>query len=571
MSTEVSKIINSGGNILNKQLEYRIAIIGNPTFSDLRYDDSQLLNLKKLGFNTVQLNIAWGCRPANEPLNLEDVVSLPGEVEDIEVINNRKELIRRIKKCKEYGFRTIFHFGAPKAKNRYYDSIDDCIQLDEIKEKYKRLLIQLSELCPGIDDILVYTYDQYAWLCDEFGDCPRCNTVPLHERLPQFINLLQSTWKRINTEGIMWWEPWELSAGQSLTIIPLLPKRGFGLMLHSNIAEVQATRPVDCWFRNMVRLANENGIPVVGEAFLSSCSEEVEPLQNIMTPRLVYQQIKAISSVEGIVGVKEYYGLLPDRNDFNIYMAGEVFNNIEIELDEALHNITKYFGEYQNDAINAFEQTTSAFEFYPWDISWFIREVGYLNPCHGWNRAIIRGTCANSPSWMSTRNAIFMKTQDDFSPNPWLLEDLSLRLKLAVNKFDDAIEIYKSIISQAHEEIKNCVTKILDDNIKFKINAQTYQYHIEESMISIHIENYRKAGREIPEKLYKKLRDLLEKDAENQRGYYPAVNNIKTAEEMLKEFDENPNEWTLKYLQNAKEYSNTNNEINCFILGLTTA
>ena len=32
--------------------------------------------LKKLGFNTVQLNVAWGRRPGDEPLNLEDVVQL---------------------------------------------------------------------------------------------------------------------------------------------------------------------------------------------------------------------------------------------------------------------------------------------------------------------------------------------------------------------------------------------------------------------------------------------------------------------------------------------------------------
>lgn len=561
---------------MKNQLKYKVAIIGNQTLPDIRYDDSQLSSLKRLGFNTVQLNIAWGARPANEPLNLEDVVTLPGEEEALEVVHNRKELLRRIKKCKEYGFRTIFHFGAPKARNRFFDSIEDCIQLDEIKEKYKKLLTQLGELCPGIDDILVYTYDQHAWLCDEFGECPRCSTVPLHERLPQFLQLLQNTWKNFNREGIMWWEPWELSAGQSLAIIPLLPKENFGLMLHSNIAEVQATRPVDCWFRNMVRLAVENEIPVVGEAFLSSCSEEMEPLQNIMTPRLVYQQIKAISAVEGIVGIKEYYGLLPDKKDYNIAMAGEVFNYMEIELDEALHNITQSFGEYQNEAITALEQTTSAFELYPWDISWFIREVGYLNPCHSWNRAIIRGTCAYTPSWESARGAIFMKITDDFSPNPWLLEDLSLRFKLAIDKFNDAIETYNHIISQAPDGIKNEVIKIVDDIIIFRRNAQTYQCHIEESMIAIHIENYRKAGREIPEKLFMKLRDLLQKDVENQIGCKPAVKDIKTAEEMLKEFDENPNEWTLKYLKNIKEYPKhestaAGDSPGCFTLGLTTA
>ncbi|HUW81186.1 MAG TPA: hypothetical protein VMZ31_00150 [Phycisphaerae bacterium] len=34
-----------------------------------------IARLKTLGFNTVQLNVAWGNRPGDEPLNIE--VSLP--------------------------------------------------------------------------------------------------------------------------------------------------------------------------------------------------------------------------------------------------------------------------------------------------------------------------------------------------------------------------------------------------------------------------------------------------------------------------------------------------------------
>ena len=58
--------------------KYKIAIIGNPANADIRYDASQLDALKKLGFNTIQLNIAWGARPADEPLNLEDILYVPG-------------------------------------------------------------------------------------------------------------------------------------------------------------------------------------------------------------------------------------------------------------------------------------------------------------------------------------------------------------------------------------------------------------------------------------------------------------------------------------------------------------
>lgn len=57
---------------------YKVAIIGNPSNPDIRYDESQMQALKDLGYNTLQLNIAWGARPADEPLNLEDILYVDG-------------------------------------------------------------------------------------------------------------------------------------------------------------------------------------------------------------------------------------------------------------------------------------------------------------------------------------------------------------------------------------------------------------------------------------------------------------------------------------------------------------
>ena len=40
--------------------------------------------VKELGFNAIQLNLAWGVRPDDEPLNLEDVVELdPATAEEL--------------------------------------------------------------------------------------------------------------------------------------------------------------------------------------------------------------------------------------------------------------------------------------------------------------------------------------------------------------------------------------------------------------------------------------------------------------------------------------------------------
>ena len=61
----------------------RIAVLGFPDSSE-RYhahapapwSPASLKQLRELGFNAVQLNLAWGARPDDEPLNLEDVVEL---------------------------------------------------------------------------------------------------------------------------------------------------------------------------------------------------------------------------------------------------------------------------------------------------------------------------------------------------------------------------------------------------------------------------------------------------------------------------------------------------------------
>jgi hypothetical protein len=44
------------------------------------WTDPNLLRLKALGFNTIQVNVACGPRPGDEPLNLEDVVELPPDL-----------------------------------------------------------------------------------------------------------------------------------------------------------------------------------------------------------------------------------------------------------------------------------------------------------------------------------------------------------------------------------------------------------------------------------------------------------------------------------------------------------
>src|SRR5665647_682266 len=220
--------------------------------------------MKYLGFNTMQLNIAWSWRPNDEALNLEDVVALPKQFELIidrdlsktlhtpENIEGRSEKLKqRITICKKYGFRTIFHFGAPFVgyPPQQQEPLPQCIMNIATINRYIKLIKDFGKKFPGVDDLLLYTYDQDAWLCSEFGPCPRCHGVPVANRVSMFVNTLARTWKKINPKGTLWWEPWELSAGEVYNTMDLLDSSCVSMSIHSSAAEVMIANPADRWFK----------------------------------------------------------------------------------------------------------------------------------------------------------------------------------------------------------------------------------------------------------------------------------------------------------------------------------
>ena len=177
--------------------EYFIGIVGSPSvITDIKWDDKQLEDLKSLGVNMLQLSIAWGGKPGNEVINLEDL--------DAEQIAKWKF---RIKQAEKHGFKTIAHFGIPRMLN-YNPVKPACILEPAIREKYVELIKKFMTTFPEVNDMLVYTYDQNAWICSEFGPCPHCTGIPISDRLPGFINLLKKTMLdcRPNTLARLWWK-----------------------------------------------------------------------------------------------------------------------------------------------------------------------------------------------------------------------------------------------------------------------------------------------------------------------------------------------------------------------------
>ena len=66
-------------------------------------------------------------------------------------------------------------------------------------------------------------------------------------------------------------------------------------------------------------------IPVIVECWLGGASEEWEPYIHFAHPLVTWRALQSIAAIPGVVGIKEYYGLIPDRVDVNLAATGRFF------------------------------------------------------------------------------------------------------------------------------------------------------------------------------------------------------------------------------------------------------
>jgi hypothetical protein len=515
----------------------RVGLIGNPNTVP-EWTDQRVKALKDAGFTAVQLNVAWGSRPQNEPLNLNDVVGLPGEPLHPQVAKRQPELRKRIDLAKKYGLRTIFHFGSPfmwrapdtgqikrhsgdAFRGVWFDSANP-----KVVEYETGLLKQFVERFGDVDDILVYTYDQDAWEASQFSTSKFSRAVPLHERLPKYLAKLHEIWtQRAAPPGAadadrqvhrMWWEPWELSAGQVYKIIPQLPTKNFGLSIHSNIAEAQISKPVDLWYRTTARLCRERGIPVIGEGYFCAETEEVQSMA-IPCPRLVDEEYLRMTAVPGIVGVKEYFGVLPLQPDLNLAMFTARLNHPDATTDQLLDQVTARFGKQQPRVKKLCAELSDAMQMMPFEASWFVRLISQASIDHGWSAAYIHGQMADTPSWNSTRHALFMKT-DDRQPHPDMLEDVQLRCELAADHMNAALELLPDLVSATSGPDRAMFERLSKELDHFRRVATSYALHLRETQLAKILRDDLDAKRPMTPRAVEEMKTLLDADIENQHG-----------------------------------------------------
>ncbi len=536
-----------------QQLELKVGFLGTPDHPDVEWNDENMQLMKDLGFNTMQLNIAWGSRPDDEPLNLEDVVRIPLQFElpmdkrlsktlhSTQRIEKRSEKIKqRIALCKKDNFHTIFQFGAPFADHprQEKEPLPQCIMDSTTINRYKTLIKEFYKKFPGVDDLMMYTYDQDAWLCSEDGPCPRCHGVPVAIRVVKFVNTLAQTWRKLNPNGILWWEPWELSAGEVYSAINLLDTKCVGLAIHSNIAEVQIAFPADRWFKNVLYLAKKKDIPVLAEVWMGCPTEEMEPYTHIPTPLLTLQELRAVYNAGVLKGIKEYYGNVPNEEDPNLRMTSIFFDNPDITDSVALNELAKPYLNAAEGVIKYWKLSSEAVAFYPWDVSWYAREVGRSNPIHLMTAATLKGASWETPSWQSSRKTYFMRTDETSEPNFWMREDMQLRFEQSASLMTQAISGAKSIQKIVPEKFKLEFDKSIKELSEFRRRVLAYVYHLRETNLANDIRISIKL--KLPQKQrlenIAELRKILVKDQENEGTDEPIASAIKLLDHNLNKF-----------------------------------
>ncbi len=518
--------------------KYFIGIVGNPSSPDISWSDDELTKIKALGVNMVQLSIAWGGKPANEVLNLEDL--------DAE---QRGKFAFRIKQAKKHGLRTIAQFGVPRMLN---DSPvrPACIMDPAVREKYANLLSDFMTTFPEVNDVLIYTYDQQAWICSEFGPCPRCSGLPLHERLPGFINLLNETMQKQRPGTTLWWKPWELSKGQTVAILDKVNPAHFGLVLNpSSSNEVypfnDRSFKSDLGVKRLVRMALERNIPVIGE-FDHTLYKPLYQMADFF-PRLVYEQMRGWQEMEGVIGVKEYYGFSPTTFSVNAAMLQAWMKSPHAPLEQLLEEVAAPYGEKAAPSmIQAWEYVAQSVEAFPWDTTYLIGPMGLdrgRDGSHGWEPASIPNATWETPIWKANRRANFMLTQEH-KAHPWLFEDAGLRLEdsaalayKAVALFDQAAALGGSRVADIHMQrdfVSHTARSLRGKSLHFletlaAEDARMVQYDPKQFAL-------------VTERLDK----LLAADVENQGG------NVAVARK-LAEFRKDPKTW-LKANLNPRAY-----------------
>lgn len=460
-----------------KKIKVKAAMPGNPSFYEMGLQDYSKEALKKLkdhGINTVFINLAWS-RPHIDVVCLEHFAmskKYPLMSDKTEVEANRKKLSERLHNVKEMDMKAMVLVGIPMytdynqlpesyqvLKGASVSTISEasvtCISSPEVMKHYKELLDDMFENLGDLDGMLVYTYDELAEICDEESDCPRCHGIPQEVRISKFLNELYSYTQEKKRQFELWWEPWELTWSQVYGTLEQLDKN-ITVSCHSTLHEVYFANNPDLWLRSMASLCKEQGRNLIVELFMGGTGEDTGFTPSYPCPRLVFEQIDRAVRLEGVTGIKEYYGLCPEYMSINEAVMKETLEGSQ-DINLVLEQMAaKYSSQGKEHLLQFWELGSRVLELFPWELSWVMRQYNY-HPYDTsyWGKVDffeMMRTPWKTPSWQANRRSYYMVSEDTSSISNTYRKDLIKRFDYVIDLMERSLlELTKVTVNQEFE------------------------------------------------------------------------------------------------------------------------
>ena len=505
-----------------KDVKYKIGMVGNPIIPEVEWSDEQMEILKDIGFNTVQMNIAWDNRPKGEVLNLEHVEGLAAE-----------ELARREAVLKKHGLKGLPHFGMPRIKVLGHEAnitpyiTPACISDEKVINEEVGKIVAFFKRYPTVKDVMIYTYDQHAWLCSEFGGCPLCAGVPLPERLSVFLGRVLSELKALDREITFWWQPWELSLGQILDTIDKIDSPNFGLMLNTSGLESYFHNFDNTWIKTIGDRASEKNIPIIGEIQATGSGVGTVELQRFPCPTLVYRQISILDKLPTLVGIKEHFGIAFSRIGVNTLFLKEFFKNPEASLSELLESTAAYYGKQAAPyLIEAWKECEKGIDLLPYSFTYAYSNIACFKAKHDYHFPKVSCVHADTPAWESDRRCGFFLTHDQ-QYHPWALENAALLFKQSSAKFLKVKELYEKALSVCTERKDDLAEALSDVNVMYRANMGQY-LHFTEALTAVdaRIALFQQNGGKL-KNICEKFQKLLDTDLELNPGDADVIKELE--------------------------------------------
>ena len=220
-----------------------------------------------------------------------------------------------------------------------------------------------------------------------------------------------------------------------------------------------------------------------------------------------------------------------------------------------LAHLTAPYQAAAGTVAEALRLASEGMEFYPWDCSWYGREIGRSMTDHSLNAAILRPMLCPTPSWESTRGTIFMRTEAT-PAHPWMLEDVGLRCAQASAIWNQALAAISKALPLVDGTQREILTRWHDSLSALRRRARAYALHLRATMIATAARIRIKDCISLTPSMTEEMREVLQASRTNHAEECRATGAADNWEEMdaaIRDLGDDLTDWLKRWLQPAED------------------